>query len=179
MLLLATEALTGPEARRWAARAAGAWAGLAMSVKYPGVAVTGLVLTLLPGERVTALVPMLVLGTPFYLRNLLTRGNPVFPLAYGAFGGLGAAARFGSGMAGRRAPRPAERWVLAGLDARVHAGLCHLLINERFFLTADSADWQTPGRTARLRAQWTSWLAAGHVREVQRWGAVALYEVRP
>ena len=343
---------TGPEARRWAVRAAGAWAGLAMSVKYPGVAVAGLVLTLLPGERVTALVPMLVLGTPFYLRNLLTRGNPVFPLAYGAFGGLGwdATRAWGYGLtldhyglgrglvdylllvprllttramhtafqgsvgpallvgawALRRRPKlllfvvawtiwwaltvqqvrfylPAaavlsigvglqvrRRWtagvLVAGAVAwsaapavnlwqtqqtgawwtgavskdalldtllpdsapvyrdvarlvppngrvwlvwmrgytldfprdyrldcvfeswrleqaldedAVPADVTHLLINERFFLTADSADWQTPGRTARLRAQWATWLAAGQVREVQRWGAVALYEVRP
>lgn len=338
----------GPDARRRAARAAGAWAGLAMSVKYPGVAVAGLVLAVLPGERITALAPMLVLGAPFYLRNLLVRGNPVFPLAYGAFGGAGWDAtrawaygvtleHYGAGRsladyllvvprlfttrvlhAGfqgsvgpvialglwplRRRPRlllfavawtvwwaltvqqvrfwlpaaavlcvgvalavrrrgqaaavvaaallwsaaPAwelwqtqqtgawwrgevsrqelldrllpesapvyrdvarlvppggrvwlvwmrgytldfprdyrldcvfEGWRLeAALDADAPpTDVTHLLVNERFFLTGDSADWHEPGRTARLRARWAGWVADGRVREVGRWGTVALY----
>ena len=34
-------------------------------------------------------VPMLLLGAPFYLRNWLEKGNPIFPLGYAHFGGEG------------------------------------------------------------------------------------------
>ncbi len=83
---------------------AAALAGLAASVKYPGLALcTFLALLLLgsglrrrPEESALALRQTLVfsaiaavVGAPFYLRNLLERGNPVFPLAFDRFGGPG------------------------------------------------------------------------------------------
>jgi hypothetical protein len=81
--------------------------GLAAGVKYPGLGVLGFVLMLVlvfqlkeaeeqGGDlsRVLALWASLlgltlVMAAPFYMRNLVERGNPVFPLVYGLFGGEG------------------------------------------------------------------------------------------
>jgi hypothetical protein len=73
-------------------------------VKYPGLAVVAIlgVLLLASGLRRTqvegriavrsavifAVVAALV-GCPFYVRNVIERGNPFFPLAFGIFGGRG------------------------------------------------------------------------------------------
>ena len=71
--------------------AAGAWAGLAASTKYPGLVVALGVLALLPrtARSWPALAPLVALGAPFYIRNILERGNPVFPLAWNTFRGQG------------------------------------------------------------------------------------------
>lgn len=75
---------------------AGAWGGLAASAKYPGIVVAlGLVL-LLPSSgprrsrfQAAALCATALLGAPFYVRNLVERGNPVFPLGWDLLGGPG------------------------------------------------------------------------------------------
>jgi hypothetical protein len=88
----------------------GALAGLAASVKYPGLtAVAFLTLALLADRRSTDetadqgffAVPenvrraarfaglALLVGCPFYVRNAIQRHNPVFPLAFDLLGGLG------------------------------------------------------------------------------------------
>lgn len=83
---------------------AGIAAGLATTVKYPGIAVFIFLLLLLlvsalrrsPREQIWmaratlrfAAIAALV-GAPFYLRNLLEHGNPIFPLAFDIFGGHG------------------------------------------------------------------------------------------
>jgi hypothetical protein len=81
---------------------AGLFAGLAASSKFTGLAVAGLLglalLLFAPGTwsvrdvgRRTwrfAVVAALA-GGPFYLRNWIERGNPVFPSAYGLLGGEG------------------------------------------------------------------------------------------
>ncbi len=76
-------------------------AGAAASVKYTGLAVCGglLVAWLIglrgsePARRNRVLVTFIgvgaLVGCPFYVRNLIERGNPVFPLAYDLFGGRG------------------------------------------------------------------------------------------
>lgn len=100
LVLLATLALTAALLGR--APLAGGLAGLAASVKYPGLGVAlfvGLVLVAdalrRPDERAAlAKVPgyaivAALLACPFYVRNLLERGNPVFPLAWVLFGGAG------------------------------------------------------------------------------------------
>ncbi|MCB9778175.1 MAG: phospholipid carrier-dependent glycosyltransferase [Alphaproteobacteria bacterium] len=74
------------------ARAAGLFAGLAISAKYPGLAVAAFVGTLLlprPGQLLSYGAVAAVVGSPFYLRNLLVKGNPVFPVAWDLFGGPG------------------------------------------------------------------------------------------
>jgi 4-amino-4-deoxy-L-arabinose transferase-like glycosyltransferase len=83
---------------------AAVFAGLAASVKYPGLAVIAILAVLLlasglrrnPEEGRAALKAAAVfaavaalVGCPFYLRNLVERGNPFFPLAFGLFGGSG------------------------------------------------------------------------------------------
>lgn len=71
--------------------AAGAWAGLAASIKYPGLVVALGVLLLLPrtARSLPALATLALLGSPFYIRNLIERGNPVFPLAWRILQGEG------------------------------------------------------------------------------------------
>lgn len=78
--------------------AAGLMAGLATSIKYPGLAVAGLLAVALGArgeperrpQRALRFVALCALvGGAFYLRNLLQRGNPFFPMAYGLFGGEG------------------------------------------------------------------------------------------
>jgi 4-amino-4-deoxy-L-arabinose transferase-like glycosyltransferase len=81
--------------------------GLAAGVKYPGLAVLFFVLMgvlivqLRPARSQTGeisrvllgwfplVATALVLAAPFYLRNVLERGNPIFPLGYELFGGEG------------------------------------------------------------------------------------------
>jgi hypothetical protein len=70
-------------------------------VKYTGLEVCGaLAVALLvglrgaaPGRRSGALLRFIVagavVGSPFYIRNVFERGNPVFPFAYDLFGGRG------------------------------------------------------------------------------------------
>lgn len=87
LLLLTLLALRDVLDGRWTA---GVWAGLAASVKYPGLAVALFTLVLLPrAARGRALVAIVSLGSPFYLRNILDRGNPVFPMMFSIFGGKG------------------------------------------------------------------------------------------
>ncbi len=70
---------------------AGVWAGFAASAKYPGLVIALGLLAVLPSprSRLRALAPLVVFGSPFYLRNLVQRGNPVFPLGWDLFGGEG------------------------------------------------------------------------------------------
>lgn len=83
---LGLEARTSPG---WGALA-GALAGLAASVKYPGLVVGLSGLLLIPrGPRERFLVLVVLVGSPFYLRNLVERGNPFFPLAWELLGGEG------------------------------------------------------------------------------------------
>jgi hypothetical protein len=80
------------------------FAGLAASVKYPGLAVVAILAVLLLAQGVgrgpevareamrrtaTFLAIAVAVGSPFYVRNIVERGNPLFPLAYGLFGGTG------------------------------------------------------------------------------------------
>lgn len=74
----------------------GAWGGLAASAKYPGVIVALGLLLALPwagprGSRVgaAAVFATALAGAPFYVRNLVERGNPVFPLGWDVLGGPG------------------------------------------------------------------------------------------
>jgi 4-amino-4-deoxy-L-arabinose transferase-like glycosyltransferase len=108
LLLLVTLAV-GAVARvvagepRWTVPAA-VLAGLATSVKYSGLAVVailaGLLLLELVGAAPSARSPVVrralrfvgvaaVVGCPFYIRNLVQRHNPFFPMAFGIFGGVG------------------------------------------------------------------------------------------
>lgn len=88
-LLVVRLALAVKDAPRWAPLV-GALAGLAASVKYPGLFVGLLGLALLPrGPRERALIALVLVGCPFYLRNLVERGNPFFPLAWELLGGEG------------------------------------------------------------------------------------------
>jgi hypothetical protein len=73
-------------------------AGLATSIKYTGLTVAallalGLALSGDPAGRARRAALFVagcaLVGSPFYLRNLLQRGNPFFPMAYGIFGGEG------------------------------------------------------------------------------------------
>jgi len=69
-------------------------AGATTSVKYTGLAVcAGLVVLLIVGGARRGVIRFIaigaVVGSPFYIRNFLERGNPFFPLAFSAFGGLG------------------------------------------------------------------------------------------
>lgn len=75
-----------------------ALAGLATSIKYTGLTVAallalGLALSGEPAGRARRAALFVagcaLVGSPFYLRNLLQRGNPFFPMAYGIFGGEG------------------------------------------------------------------------------------------
>jgi 4-amino-4-deoxy-L-arabinose transferase-like glycosyltransferase len=89
---------------RASAVAAAALAAMAMSTKYPGLGWTAilaaaLVLDVLGrdpeaqraalGRAATFVAVAFALGAPFYVRNLVERHNPVFPMAYDVFGGLG------------------------------------------------------------------------------------------
>ncbi len=67
----------------------GIWAGFAASAKYPGLVIAAALVLALPRGRLRALVPAVLIGAPCYIRNVLERGNPVFPLAFGVFGGSG------------------------------------------------------------------------------------------
>jgi hypothetical protein len=81
--------------------AAGLLAGATASVKYTGLAICAVLFALLvaglrdrePAERRRLLmrfaVPCALAAAPFYVRNVVERGNPVFPLAFGVFGGRG------------------------------------------------------------------------------------------
>lgn len=75
---------------------AGAWGGLAASAKYPGMVVALGLLLVLPASgprrsrvQAAALCATALLGAPFYVRNLVERGNPVFPLGWDLLGGTG------------------------------------------------------------------------------------------
>src|SRR6185437_9664905 len=80
------------------------FAAMAVSTKYTGLAWTVLLAAALvldalgrdpEGQRAAAgralrfLAGALALGCPFYVRNAVERGNPVFPMAYDLFGGRG------------------------------------------------------------------------------------------
>ena len=69
----------------------GICAGLAASAKYSGLILCLLVgIIALRSKKVkNTIVPMIIVGTWFYLRNLWIKGNPLFPLAYSIFGGDG------------------------------------------------------------------------------------------
>lgn len=106
----------------------GMWAGLAASAKYPGLALAAGLLIALPNSRarLRAVVPLIVFGTPFYVRNLLQRGNPVFPLGWDLLGG--------AGWDGVRA------WAYAQTLSHYGAGrslLDHVLLVPRMFTTRE------------------------------------------
>jgi hypothetical protein len=78
----------------------GIFCGLCLGTKYFGWLIFGflglwLLISGLKNRTLTArqlacfALPALVLGLPWYLRNALWTGNPVFPFAYGVFGGQG------------------------------------------------------------------------------------------
>ena len=69
----------------------GLCAGLAASAKYSGLFLCLLVCIIaLRSKKVKyPIIPMILVGTWFYLRNLWLKGNPLFPLAYSLFGGDG------------------------------------------------------------------------------------------
>ncbi len=100
LLLLATLALAAALSGRPAL--AGALAGLAASSKYPGLAVALFVGVVLLADalrrpdprrelrRIPVFLVMVVsFAAPFYVRKVLERGNPVFPLAWELWGGPG------------------------------------------------------------------------------------------
>jgi hypothetical protein len=77
---------------------AAALVGLATSIKYTGLAVAailalGVAATSAPEQRPRRVLRFVafcaLVGSPFYVRNLLQRGNPFFPMAYGLLGGEG------------------------------------------------------------------------------------------
>ncbi|MFH1468844.1 MAG: phospholipid carrier-dependent glycosyltransferase [Pseudomonadota bacterium] len=95
-------AVRGIGGERGMAAPAGLFAGLAASCKFTGLAVTGLLglalLLLGPGTwslrdlwRRTGRFALTaaLLGSPFYLRNWIARGNPVFPSYWRLLGGEG------------------------------------------------------------------------------------------
>ncbi|MBN1335258.1 MAG: hypothetical protein JXB39_04810, partial [Deltaproteobacteria bacterium] len=119
------------------ARQEGAWlvptavaAGLAASVKHTGLGVTAVIWALLaanasrdPRPWRQAWAPVvrfawiaLLVGCPFYVRNLLERGNPFFPWAWSWFGGEGwdawRAWAWGEILAGYGAGRSPIDWLL-------------------------------------------------------------------
>ena len=67
--------------------------GLAISAKYSGLflALLCLILSLSAGKKkvIHFLSITILVGAPFYLRNIYLKGNPLFPLAYDIFGGSG------------------------------------------------------------------------------------------
>ena len=69
----------------------GICAGLAASAKYSGLFLCLLIFMIaLKDKKIKhTLLPMILVGTWFYLRNLWLKGNPLFPLAYSLFGGDG------------------------------------------------------------------------------------------
>jgi hypothetical protein len=75
----------------------GALAGVAASVKYPGLAAAVLfaLVLMVPRTREAVrraglfLAVALVVASPFYVRNAIQRHNPFFPLAFDLFGGRG------------------------------------------------------------------------------------------
>ena len=69
----------------------GLCAGLAASAKYSGLFLCLLIFIIALKEKKTrhTLLPMILVGAWFYLRNLWIKGNPLFPLAYSLFGGDG------------------------------------------------------------------------------------------
>ncbi len=102
LALVATlQTLGGHRASLWPAAL---FAGAAANAKYPGLAVCLFLAMLLsvsvlrspPAEQPRALRDVALfaalaglVAAPFYVRNLLERGNPFFPVAYGLFGGAG------------------------------------------------------------------------------------------
>jgi len=146
MLLLVALALQGVVRtlngqRVWLVPAA-IFAGWSASVKFPGLVVCGLLgLVLLFdgwGRRDDrALLGRLarfgglaaLVGCPFYLRNLIQRGNPVFPSAWSLFGG--------QGWSEWRAMAWGE--ILANYGAG-RAPLDYLLLPWRFFTTREMFD---------------------------------------
>lgn len=121
---------------------AGLFAGLSMSCKFPGLVTTGLLGfgLLLDGlgrrddkalfRRLAAFgVTAAVVGCPFYLRNWIERGNPVFPSGWGLFGGEGWNAW--------------RAWAWGEILSNYGAGrtpLDNLLLPWRFFTTRDMFD---------------------------------------
>jgi hypothetical protein len=122
--------------------AAGLFAGLAMSAKFPGLVVVGLLGLgmLLDGlgrrddralmRRVLGFgITAALVGAPFYVRNWIQRGNPVFPSAYGLLGGEGWSAW--------------RAWAWGEVLSNYGAGrapLDNLLLPWRFFTTRDLFD---------------------------------------
>jgi hypothetical protein len=121
---------------------AGVFCGLAISAKFPGLVIGGLLgLGLMAyqldrrpdrawyGRVLRFAVPAAALGAPFYLRNWVQRGNPVFPSAWGLFGG--------EGWSEWRA------WAWGEILANYGAGRTlqdHLLLTWRFFTTREMFD---------------------------------------
>ena len=70
--------------------------GLLCSIKYSALIVPcilGVLVSSKHKDSLAATIPfwmgLLLLGSPFYLRNLILTGNPTFPLLYSIFGGEG------------------------------------------------------------------------------------------
>lgn len=76
----------------------GAFCGFSLGSKYFGALIFGFLGLWLLGTQIqrrrvrlahllTFAVPAILLGSPWYVRNWLWTGNPVYPFAYGLFGG--------------------------------------------------------------------------------------------
>jgi hypothetical protein len=93
-LFFVLRVLDGEEQCIWLA---GVLAGASASVKYPGLGIcVGLTLLMFgsrdegrPGRLLRFILVGACVGSPFYLRNAVERGNPFFPTLYGVFGGSG------------------------------------------------------------------------------------------
>ena len=177
---------------------AGLFAGLAMSAKFPGLVVVGLLgLGLLMdglGRRddralmrrlLTFGLTAAVVGAPFYLRNLIQRGNPVFPSAWGLFGGEGWSAW--------------RAWAWGEILSNYGAGrtpLDNLLLPWRFFTTREMFDlfegsngpvlalglvaaavlsWQLRSQLERARPLW---VALGYVLGFSVFWALSTQQMR-
>ncbi len=66
-------------------------AGLAASAKYSGLFLCVLLCLIMVRKkgRWKFATTMVLVGAPFYIRNIWNKGNPLFPLAYSIFGGEG------------------------------------------------------------------------------------------
>ncbi len=146
MLLLIALALQGVARCLAGERAylipAGVFGGLSLSCKFPALVVVGLlglgvVLDGLGRVKDRGLMRRVLgfgltaaaVGAPFYIRNWIQRGNPVFPSAWGLLGG--------EGWSGWRAWAWGE--ILANYGAG-HTALDNLLLPWRFFTTRELFD---------------------------------------
>jgi hypothetical protein len=177
---------------------AGVFAGLAASAKFPGLVVVGLLGLglLIDGlgrrddrallRRVLSFgLTAAVVGAPFYIRNWIQRGNPVFPSAWGLMGGEGWSAW--------------RAWAWGEILSNYGAGrtpLDNLLLPWRFFTTREMFDlfegsngpvlalglvaavvlsWQLRSQLERARPLW---LALGYVLGFTVFWALSTQQMR-